>query len=129
MRYFVTPTQEKQIKLWEKIYGRSHLPVKYPSPHLACTQRWGEALVYYLDVTAVPAALLDRLAVYEARRMGVSYAEARQAVRHEWLIRAEGCRLETDTPQTITPWQPAFSFLQKVPLGIRPRARQSQPAF
>lgn len=129
MRYFVTPTQEKQIKLWEKIYGRSHLPVKYPSPHLACTQRWGEALVYYLDVTAVPAALLDRLAVYEARRMGVSYAEARQAVRHEWLIRAEGCRLETDTPQTITPWQPAFSFLQKVPLGMQPRTRLPQPGF
>ncbi|MCP4359623.1 MAG: hypothetical protein GY796_16575, partial [Chloroflexi bacterium] len=61
-QFFVTPIQENYAQRWERIYGRSHLPVKYSQPHMACTQRWGDAPVYYLDVSAVPDALLDRLA-------------------------------------------------------------------
>ncbi len=116
MSYAVTPTDEIRAQHWERIYGRSHLPVKYPQPHIACTQRWGDVPVYYLDVTAVPSALLNRLATYEARRMGISYAEARLAVRREWLIRAEGCKVEKLAQSGTTPWQPAFAFLQNVPL-------------
>lgn len=115
-QYFVTPIQENRKQRWEKIYGRVWLPVKYPQPHIACTQRWGETPVYYLDTTAVPGPLLDRLATFEARRMGLSYTEARMAVRREWLIRAEGCRVERSAPTGNTPWQPAFTFLQQVPL-------------
>jgi len=124
MQYFVTPLNEQQQQQWEKIYGRSHLPVKYPTPHLACTQRWGDVPVYYLDITAVPPALLDRLATYESRRMGVSYAEARLAVRREWLIRAEGCQIKRSLPSAAPSWQPAFPFLQKVPLRLRNRLPQ-----
>lgn len=119
MPYIVTPIDETRAQQWEKTYGRSHLPVKYPQPHIACTQRWGDVPVYYLDATAVPNALLNRLATYEARRMGISYAEARLAVRREWLIRAEGCKVEKLAQSGATPWQPAFSFLQNVPLQPR----------
>lgn len=129
MHYFVTPLNEHQQQQWEKIYGRSHLPVKYPTPHLACTQRWGDVPVYYLDITAVPPALLDRLATYESRRMGVTYAEARLAVRREWLIRAEGCQIEQGLPSAAPSWQPAFPFLQKVPLSMRVHNRSPQPVY
>jgi hypothetical protein len=120
MTYFVTPLDEKRSQKWEKAYGRSILPVKYAQPHLACTQRWGTVPVYYLDPTAVPDALLDRLATFEAKRLGISYGEARLNVRQEWLIQAEGCHLEKSAPQEITPWQTAFPFLQQVPLHPRP---------
>jgi hypothetical protein len=119
MNYFVTPLGEKQLKQWDKVYGRSYLPIKYAQPHMACTQRWGTVPVYYLDTTAVPDALLDRLAAFEARRLGVSYSEARMNVRQEWLIQAEGCRVETAVPTETTPRQTAFPFLQQIPL--RPR--------
>jgi hypothetical protein len=119
MNYFVTPLGEKQLKQWDKVYGRSHLPIKYAQPHLACTQRWGTVPVYYLDTTAVPNALLDRLATFEARRLGVSYSEARLNVRQEWLIQAEGCRVGTAVATETPPWQTAFPFLQQIPL--RPR--------
>ncbi|MCP4358310.1 MAG: hypothetical protein GY796_09875, partial [Chloroflexi bacterium] len=105
----------------ERIYGRSHLPVKYSQPHMACTQRWGDAPVYYLDVSAVPDALLDRLAVFEARRLGISYPEARIAVRHEWLIRADDCKLEKHVPDGASSWQPSFPFLQNVSLRLNPK--------
>lgn len=129
MIYVVTPTDEHRLALWERVYGRTHLPIKYPHPQIACTQRWGEVPVFYLDTTAVPAALLDRLATYEARRMGISYAEARLAVRREWLIRADGCRVTTAVATAVTttdsttlePLQPAFPFVQNVPLRTAPR--------
>jgi hypothetical protein len=91
-QFVITPLNENRAIRWEKMYGRTELPVKYPLPHLACTQRWGDVPVYYLDVTAVPTALLDRLATFEARRTGTSYQEARLAVRREWLIRADECQ-------------------------------------
>lgn len=116
-QYYVTPVNENEIRRWEKIYGRTHLPVKYRHPHLACTQRWGDVLVYYLDSTAVPDALLDRLATFEARRLGIRYTEARLIVRREWLIRAAGCQLETTANPDSKPWQPAFSFIPQVPLS------------
>lgn len=125
MTIFVTPTNEYRAQLWEKVYGRTHLPVKYARPQIACTQRWGEVPVYYLDTTAVPAALLDRLATYEARRMGISYAEARTAVRREWLIRADDCRVDTAIVTSSEPLQPAFPFLQNVPLRVAGRLRLS----
>lgn len=127
-QYFIAPVNEKGAQIWEKIYGRTQLPVKYPQPHLACTQRWGDVPVYYLDVTAVPPALLDRLATYEARRMGISYHEARLNVRREWLIRAEGCQVETAPAADSPTWQPAFDFLRQVPL--RPSfPRKMRPVF
>ncbi len=114
-QYFVTPKKDSRKKRWEKVYGRTTLPIKYPKPHLACTQHWGETAVYYLDTTAVPEALLDRLASFEARRSGISYHEARLNVRREWLILAKGCRVEK---RPYVPagqlWQPAFPFLQQV---------------
>jgi len=119
MNYFVTPLDEKRLMRWERVYGRSHLPIKYAQPHLACTQRWGTVPVYYLDTTAVPDALLDRLATFEARRLGVNYMEARMNVRQEWLIQAEGCRVETAVPTETKPWQTAFPFLQQIPLHPR----------
>ncbi len=123
--YFITPIHENLAHLWEKVYGRTSLPVKYPYPHLACTQRWGDVPVYYLDVTAVPEALLNRLATYEARRLGINYHEARHLVHHEWLIRAEGCQVEK-APSPETPsWQAAFPFLPQVPL--RPSLRKLRP--
>lgn len=121
MAYYITPLVEKRSRRWEMVYGRSHLPVKYPQPHLACTQRWGTVPVYYLDSTAVPEALLDRIATLEARRLGISYSEARLNVRQEWLIRAEGCKLEKFIPiEESTPWQAAFPFLQQIPLQPTP---------
>lgn len=120
MMSYVTPLDEKRIRRWEMVYGRSHLPIKYNQPHMACTQRWGTVPVYYLDVTAVPDALLDRLATFEARRLGISYTEARLNVRQEWLIRAEGCKLEKPLlVEETTPWQIAFPFLQQVPFQPR----------
>ncbi|GJM41105.1 MAG: hypothetical protein DHS20C20_13870 [Ardenticatenaceae bacterium] len=123
-QYVITPISENRAKRWEKVYGRTELPVKYPLPHLACTQRWGDVPVYYLDITAVPDALLDRLATFESRRTRISYQEARVVVRREWLIRADECqpaRKAMPTPAAPS-WQPAFPFLQKVPL--RPRRQQ-----
>ncbi|WP_420628259.1 hypothetical protein [Candidatus Leptofilum sp.] len=123
-QYVITPINENRAKRWEHVYGRTELPVKFPLPHLACTQRWGDVPVYYLDNTAVPDALLDRLATFEARRTRTSYQEARVAVRREWLIRADECqpaRKAMPTPAAPS-WQPAFPFLQKVPL--RPRRPQ-----
>ncbi|WP_420645418.1 hypothetical protein [Candidatus Leptofilum sp.] len=120
-KYVITPINENRAKRWERVYGCIELPVKYPLPHLACTQRWGDVPVYYLDIAAVPDALLDRLATFEARRTRTSYQEARIAVRREWLIRADECqpaRKVMPTPAAPS-WQPAFPFLQKVPL--RPR--------
>ena len=119
-QYFVSPLHENQKQRWEKMYGRSHLPIKYPTPHIACTQRWGDVPVYYLDVMAVPDALLNRLATYESKRMGIHYQEARAAVRREWLIRAEGCLVEREAPTSASIWQPSFSFLQKVPYRVSP---------
>jgi hypothetical protein len=119
MTYFVTPLDEKRSQRWEMVYGRSHLPIKYAQPHLACTQRWGTVPVYYLDSSAVPDALLDRIATFESRRLGISYGEARLNVRQEWLIRAEGCKVEKSLPAEATPWQTPFPFLQQIPL--RPR--------
>jgi hypothetical protein len=119
MTYFVTPLDEKRSQRWEIVYGRTYLPIKYTQPHMACTQRWGTVPVYYLDITAVPDALLDRIATFEARRLGISYGEARLNVRQEWLILAEGCKIEKTLPAATTPWQTAFPFLQQVPL--RPR--------
>ncbi|MCA9952379.1 MAG: hypothetical protein KDE48_22170, partial [Anaerolineales bacterium] len=116
MQFLVTPTNENRQQQWEKIYGRSQLPIKYPYPHKACTQRWGDVAVYYLDTTAVPNALLDRLATFEARRMGIPYADARLAVRREWLIKAEGCKVEQAAKSGTVSWQPAFAFLNQVPL-------------
>ena len=113
-QFLVTPISENRSKRWEKIFGRSYLPIKYPQPHMACTQRWGDVPVYYLDTTAVPPAMLDRLATYEARRMGIPYDEARLSVRREWLIRAEGCFVDQAQAQGPTSWQPAFPFLQRV---------------
>ncbi len=127
--YVITPINENRAKRWEKVYGRTELPIKYPLPHLACTQRWGDVPVYYLDSTAVPAALLDRLATFEARRSGTSYAEARLAVRQEWLIRADECqpaRKAVTTPAVPT-WQPAFPFLQQIP--ARPSRRTQRARF
>ncbi len=124
-QYIITPINKNQAKRWEKVYGRTELPVKYPLPHLACTQRWGDVPVYYLDVTAVPPALLDRLATFEARRTGVSYHEARFTVRQEGLIRADACkpaRKAVATPAAPN-WQPAFPFMQKLPLR-QPRRPQ-----
>ena len=111
------------------MYGRTELPVKYALPHLACTQRWGDVPVYYLDVTAVPNALLDRLATFEARRTGTSYQEARLAVRREWLIRADECQPahKVVTTPTAPSWQPAFPFFQQVPL--RPSRRPQRARF
>lgn len=125
-QFVITPINENRAKRWEKVYGRTELPIKYALPHLACTQRWGDVPVYYLDVTAVPAALLDRLATFEARRAGTSYQEARLVVRREWLIRADECQpaRQVMTTPTAVSWQPAFPFLQQVPL--RP-SRRSQP--
>ncbi|MCP4419953.1 MAG: hypothetical protein GY805_25350 [Chloroflexi bacterium] len=125
-QYVITPINENRAKRWEKVYGRSELPVKYPLPHLACTQRWGDVPVYYLDITAVPPALLDRLATFEARRAGISYHEARYAVRQEWLIRADACqpaRKAVATPTAPT-WQPAFPFMQKIPLRQQHRPQR-----
>jgi len=102
------------------MYGLSYLPVKYPTPHIACTQRWGDVPVYYLDTTAVPDALLDRLATFEAKRLGIHYQEARTAVRREWLIRADGCKIEKSPPADEPSWQPAFNFFQKVPFRPAP---------
>ena len=120
MSYYVTPLDEKRNQRWEMVYGRSHLPVKYNQPHMACTQRWGTVPVYYLDVAAVPEALLDRLATFEARRLGINYATARINVRQEWLIRAEGCKLQKSIPtEETTPWQTAFPFLRQIPLQPR----------
>jgi len=116
MTYFVTPLDEKRSQRWEVVYGRSYLPIKYAQPHLACTQRWGTVPVYYLDIAAVPDALLDRIATFEARRLGLSYGEARLNVRQEWLIRAEGCKVEKSLPVEATPWQTPFPFLQQIPL-------------
>lgn len=127
--YVITPINENRAKRWEKVYGRTELPVKYALPHLACTQRWGDVPVYYLDSTAVPAALLDRLAAFEARRSGTSYAEARLIVRREWLIRADECqpaRKVATTPATPS-WQPAFPFLQQIP--ERPLRRSQRARF
>lgn len=123
--YFVSPTDEKRALIWERIYGRSNLPVKYPKPHVACTQRWGDIPVYYLDPTAVPDALLDRIATMEARRMGIPYAEARMAVRREWLIRAEDCAVEETEKDTAVsaPWQLAFPFTQQL------RIREKRPRY
>jgi len=126
-QFVITPINENRAIRWEKMYGRTELPIKYPLPHLACTQRWGDVPVYYLDVTAVPAALLDRLATFEARRTGTSYQEARLSVRREWLIRADECqpaRQAITTPMADS-WQPAFPFLQQVPLrpSRRPQTR------
>ncbi len=128
-QYVVTPFNENRARRWEKVYGRTELPVKYPLPHLACTQRWGDVPVYYLDVTAVPAALLDRLATFEARRTGTSYHEARLSVRREWLIRADECQpaRKAIASPAAPPWQPAFPFFQQVPL--RPRRRQTPSRF
>jgi hypothetical protein len=116
MTYFVTPLDDKRSQRWELVYGRSYLPIKYPQPHLACTQRWGTVPVYYLDIAAVPDALLDRIATFEARRLGLNYGEARLNVRQEWLIRAEGCKVEKSLPVEATPWQTPFPFLQQIPL-------------
>jgi len=116
MTYFVTPLDDKRSQRWEMVYGRSYLPIKYPQPHLACTQRWGTVPVYYLDIAAVPDALLDRIATFEARRLGLNYGEARLNVRQEWLIRAEGCKVEKSLPVEATPWQTPFPFLQQIPL-------------
>lgn len=127
MNYYVTPTDEKRLKRWEKVYGRTHLPVKYAHPHLACTQRWGDALVYYLDTTAVPSALLDRVAAVEARRLGIPYAAARTAVRQEWLIRADGCQLDTPTSPQPLLRQPAFDFLRYVPQRLPPQKLGPRP--
>jgi hypothetical protein len=128
-QYVVTPINEHRSRRWEKVYGRAELPVKFPLPHLACTQRWGDVPVYYLDGAAVPAALLDRLATFEARRSGTSYQEARLAVRREWLIRADECQpaRKTITTSTAPSWQPAFPFLQQVPL--RPSRRSQRARF
>ena len=128
-QYVITPINENRAIRWEKVYGRTELPVKYPLPHLAWTQRWGDVPVYYLDVTAVPAALLDRLATFEARRAGTSYQEARLAVRREWLIRADECQpVRKAVPTPVAPsWQPAFPFLQQVPL--RPSRRPQRARF
>ncbi len=128
-QFVITPINENRAKRWEKVYGRTELPVKYALPHLACTQRWGDVPVYYLDVTAVPAALLDRLATFEARRTGTSYQEARLTVRREWLIRADECqpaRKIVTTPASPS-WQPAFPFMQQVPL--RPSRRSQRARF
>ena len=38
--------------------------------------------MYHLDVTAVPSALLDRLATYESRRLGISYAWEREVATY-----------------------------------------------
>ena len=124
-QYMITPINENRAKRWEKVYGRTELPVKFALPHLACTQRWGDVPVYYLDGAAVPAALLDRLATFEARRSGTSYQEARLAVRREWLIRADECQpAHKAAPTPASPsWQPAFPFLQQVPLRPSRRAR------
>ena len=116
MTYFVTPLDDKRSQRWEMVYGRSSLPIKYAQPHLACTQRWGTVPVYYLDIAAVPDALLDRIATFEARRLGLNYGEARLNVRQEWLIRAEGCKVEKSLPVEATPWQTPFPFLQQIPL-------------
>jgi hypothetical protein len=130
----VSPIDEQRQKVWEKIYGRTELPVKYAQPHTACTQRWGEVAVYYLDPTAVPDALLDRLAAFEARRLGISYAEARNRVRYEWLIPAEGCALAAQ-PHHISAThtqQMAFEFLQQIPVAARhplPRHPRITPAY
>lgn len=127
-QYVITPINENRAKRWEKVYGRSELPVKFPLPHLACTQRWGDVPVYYLDVTAVPDALLDRLATFEARRNGTSYQEARLSVRREWLIRADECqpaRKVIATP-TAPSWQPAFPFFQQVPLRAPRRPQRAR---
>lgn len=128
-QFVITPINENRAIRWEKMYGRTELPIKYPLPHLACTQRWGDVPVYYLDVTAVPAALLDRLATFEARRTGTSYQEARLTVRREWLIRADECqpaRKIVTTPASPS-WQPAFPFMQQVPL--RPSRRSQRARF
>ena len=128
-KYVITPINENRAKRWEKVYGRTELPVKFPLPHLACTQRWGDVPVYYLDITAVPDALLDRLATFEARRTGTSYQEARLSVRREWLIRADECQpaRKVITTPTAPTWQPAFPFLQQVPL--RPSRRPQRARF
>jgi hypothetical protein len=128
-QYVVTPVQEKQLQQWERVYGRTHLPIKYPHPHLACTQRWGDVPVYYLDTTAVPTALLDRLAAFEVRRMGMSYGEARTAVHREWLIRADECKMETIHQSASSSWQPAFDFLRHVPSRAHPTSRRLSPAL
>ena len=115
-KYFISPTNDNRAEMWERIYGRSELPVKYGKPHTACTQRWGDVDVYYLDTTAVPEPLLDRLAGIEAKRSGISYEEARMMVRREWLIKADGTKLSEQVQQTESTgsWQMAFPFLPMV---------------
>ena len=119
-KFFISPTNDNRAEMWERIYGRSELPVKYAQPHMACTQRWGDVDVYYLDTTAVPEALLDRLASIEAKRSGISYAEARMMVRREWLIKADGTKVESRQQTSATnnsdPWQMAFPFLPSIRL-------------
>ncbi|MEM7119335.1 MAG: hypothetical protein AAF614_43370 [Chloroflexota bacterium] len=128
MKYFITPTNENRTEKWEKVYGRSHLPVKYSTPQVACTQRWGDVAVYYLDTTAVPEALLDRLATFEARRLGISYPEARMAVRQEWLIKADGCQLQKEVPVELPPAQLSMPFLHTIPFRPRKSKLRLKPA-
>ncbi len=118
MTYFVSPTSEKRQRQWERAYGRSQLPVKFAHPHVACTQRWGDVPVYYLDISAVPDALLDRIATFEARRLGISYHQARLSVRTEWLIRADGCQVDSAEVVDHDPLQRSFPFFQHVPLRV-----------
>ncbi len=115
-KYFIAPTNDNRAEMWERIYGRSQLPVKYGQAHTACTQRWGDVDVYYLDTTAVPEGVLDRLASIEAKRSGISYNEARMLVRHEWLIKADGTHVVTARPtsESKNSWQMAFPFLPHV---------------
>lgn len=119
-KYFISPTNDNRAAMWERIYGRSELPVKYGKPHTACTQRWGDVDVYYLDTTAVPEPLLDRLAGIEAKRSGISYDEARMLVRREWLIKADGTKISEETisvdatNDSKNSWQMAFPFLPHV---------------
>ena len=122
-KYFISPTNDHRAEMWEKIYGRSELPVKYGKPHTACTQRWGDVDVYYLDTTAVPEPLLDRLAGIEAKRSGISYDEARMMVRREWLIKADGTKLfeQVQKTESADTWQMAFPFLPMVRIQANTR--------
>jgi hypothetical protein len=99
MTYLITTTDPQRRQLWRHLFGKAALPVLAPRPRWQwLAGRPNEVLAYDLDVNALPAGAVSRLAAYVARRAGWPYEYAKAAVQGGWAVTAVNCRLVEEKP-------------------------------
>lgn len=104
--YRITTSNRKREQLWQRLFGRSDLPVLHAAPRLQ-ELPGRTVLAYDLALQMLHAGDRARLAAHAAWRYGLDYEQARQTLDGElsWTIEDRG-----DLELVTVDLSPAFIF-------------------